>query len=129
MIPLLLADHGGRWCADLTYLPLRRGFLDLVTVMDWATRKVLSGRKSDTIARRPHGVMSARPTGDVEFCLEALEEALMRSGRPGIFNTERGCQFTAPRFTSMLHEAGVRASMDGRGRWMDNFSSNGSGAA
>src|SRR4051812_18328060 len=94
------------WCADLTYIPMRRGFLYLVAIMDWATRKVLSWRVSNTM--------------DVEFCLEALEEALTRFGRPGIFNSDQGSQFTSLRFTSMLRDAGVRISMDGRGRWMDN---------
>jgi putative transposase len=94
------------WCADITYLPMRRGFLYLVAVMDWATRKVLSWRVSNTM--------------DVEFCLEALEEALARFGQPGIFNTDQGSQFTSPRFTGVLQRAEVRISMDGRGRWMDN---------
>jgi putative transposase len=94
------------WCADITYLPMRRGFLYLVAVMDWATRKVLSWRVSNTM--------------DVEFCLEALEEALARFGRPEIFNTDQGSQFTSPRFSGLLQQAGVRISMDGRGRWMDN---------
>jgi putative transposase len=94
------------WCADLTYVPMRRGFLYLVAVMDWATRKVLSWRVSNTM--------------DVEFCLEALEEALAGFGRPEIFNTDQGSQFTSPRFTGVLQAAGVRISMDGRGRWMDN---------
>jgi putative transposase len=94
------------WCADITYLPMRRGFLYLVAVMDWATRKVLAWRVSNTM--------------DVEFCLEALEEALARFGRPEIFNTDQGSQFTSPRFTGLLQRAGVRISMDGRGRWMDN---------
>jgi putative transposase len=94
------------WCADITYLPMRRGFLYLVAVMDWATRKVLSWRVSNTM--------------DVEFCLEALEEALARCGRPEIFNTDQGGQFTSPRFTAALQRAGVRISMDGRGRWLDN---------
>ena len=94
------------WCADLTYIPMRRGFLYLVAVMDWATRKVLSWRVSNTM--------------DVEFCIEALEEALARFGRPEIFNTAQGRQFTSPRFTGVLQQAGVRISMDGRGRWMDD---------
>ncbi|WP_254453610.1 IS3 family transposase [Siccirubricoccus sp. G192] len=94
------------WCADITYLPMRRGFLSLVAVMDWVTRKVLSWRVSNTL--------------DVEFCLEALEEALARFGRPEIFNTDQGSQFTSPRFTGLLQQAGVRVSMDGCGRWMDN---------
>jgi putative transposase len=94
------------WCADITYIPMRRGFLYLVAVMDWATRKVLSWRVSNTM--------------DAEFCIEALEEALERFGRPEIFNSDQGSQFTSPRFTGVLQEAGVRISMDGRGRWMDN---------
>ncbi len=111
VFPYLLRDLAiGRpnqvWCADLTYIPMRRGFLYLVAVMDWATRKVLSWRVSNTM--------------DVEFCLEALEEALAGHGRPEIFNTDQGSQFTSPRFTGVLQRAGVRVSMDGRGRWMDN---------
>jgi putative transposase len=94
------------WCADITYIPRRWGFLYLVAVMDWASRKVLSWRLSNTM--------------DMEFCREALEEALTLHGRPAIFNTDQGSQFTSPRFTEMLIEAGVRVSMDGRGRWMDN---------
>jgi putative transposase len=85
---------------------MRRGFLHLVAVMDRATRKVLAWRVSNTM--------------DVEFCIEALEEALARFGRPEIFNTDQGSQFTSPRFTGLLQQAGVRLSMDGRGRWMDN---------
>jgi putative transposase len=94
------------WCADITYIPMRRGFLYLVAVMDWSTRKVLSWRVSNTM--------------DADFCIEALEEALARFGRPEIFNTDQGSQFTSPRFTGVLRDAGVRISMDGRGRWMDN---------
>ena len=94
------------WCADITYIPMRRGFLYFVAVMDWASRKVLAWRLSNTL--------------DVEFCIEALEEALARHGRPEIFNTDQGSQFTSPRFTGVLTGAGVRVSMDGRGRWMDN---------
>ncbi len=94
------------WCADITYIPMHRGFLYLVAVMDWATRKVLSWRLSNTL--------------DVEFCIEAAEEALARFGRPEIFNTDQGSQFTSPQFTGLLEAATVRISMDGRGRWMDN---------
>lgn len=94
------------WCADITYIPMRRGFLYLVAVMDWATRKVLAWRVSNTM--------------DVEFCISALEEALSRFGRPAIFNSDQGSQFTSPRFTEVLRAAEVRISMDGRGRWMDN---------
>jgi len=94
------------WCADITYIPVRRGFLDVVAVMDWATRKVLAWRLSNTM--------------DVEFCIATLEEASAHYGRPEIFNTDQGSQFTSPRFTGILTGAGVRVSMDGRGRWMDN---------
>jgi putative transposase len=94
------------WCADITYIPMRRGFLYLVAVMDGASRKILARRLSNTM--------------DVEFCLDALQEALARHGRPEIFNTDQGGQFTSPRFTGILTGAGVRVSMDGRGRWMDN---------
>ena len=94
------------WCADITYIPMRRGFLYLVAVMDWATRRVLSWRLSNTM--------------DVDFCIAALEEALARFGPPEIFNSDQGSQFTSPRFTEVLTDAGVRISMDGRGRWMDN---------
>lgn len=94
------------WCADITYIPMRRGFLYLVAIMDWTSRKVLSWRVSNTL--------------EVEFCIEALEAALQRFGRPEIFNTDQGSQFTSPRFTGVLQDAGVRISMDGRGRWMDN---------
>ena len=94
------------WCADITYIPMRRGFLYLVAVMDWATRKVLSWRVSNTM--------------DVTFCVEALQEALARFGRPEIFNTDQGSQFTSAEFTDVLRAAEVCISMDGRGRWMDN---------
>ncbi len=94
------------WSADITYIPMRRGFLYLVAVMDWATRKVLAWRLSNTM--------------DVAFCVAAVEEALTRFGPPEIFNTDQGSQFTSPQFTGLLASAGVRISMDGRGRWMDN---------
>ena len=94
------------WCADITYIPMRRGFLYLVAVMDWTTRKVLSWRVSNTM--------------DVAFCVEALREALTRFGRPEVFNTDQGSQFTSVEFTDVLRTAEVRISMDGRGRWMDN---------
>ncbi len=94
------------WCADITYIPVRRGFLYLVAVMDWATRRVLSWRLSNTM--------------DVDFCIVALQEALARFGRPEIFNSDQGSQFTSPQFTEVQIGAEVRISMDGRGRWMDN---------
>jgi putative transposase len=95
------------WCADVTYIPLRRGFLYLVAVMDWASRKVLSWRLCNTL--------------EASFCVEALEEALECYGGPEIFNTDQGSQFTGHDFTSVLLQAGVRISMDGKGRWMDNI--------
>ena len=94
------------WCADITYIRMTKGFVYLVAVMDWATRRVLTWRVSNTM--------------EVEFCLEVLEEAMARFGRPEIFNTDQGSQFTSPRFTGLLQQAEVRISMDGRGRWMDN---------
>jgi putative transposase len=97
---------GHVWCADVTYLPMARGFCYLVAVMDWASRRVLSWRVSNTL--------------DAGFCIEALEEALDRFGAPEIFNTDQGSQFTSEGFTSLLLEHGVAVSMDGRGRWMDN---------
>lgn len=94
------------WCADITYIPMRRGFLYLVAIMDWATRKVLAWRLSNTM--------------DVGFCLEALDEAMARYGRPEIFNTDQGSQFTSLDFTEKLKDAEIKVSMDGRGRWIDN---------
>jgi putative transposase len=94
------------WCADVTYIPMRRGFLYLVAIMDWASRKVLAWRLSNTM--------------DADFCVAALEEAIARYGRPAFFNTDQGSQFTSFAFTNTLRDAGIRISMDGRGRWMDN---------
>jgi putative transposase len=94
------------WAADITYIPIGRGFLYLVAVMDWSSRAVLSWRLSNTM--------------DVSFCVSALEEALARFGKPEIFNTDQGSQFTSAAFTGTLAAAGVQISMDGRGRWMDN---------
>jgi len=95
------------WCADVTYIPLQRGFLYLVAVMDWASRKVLSWCLSNTL--------------EASFCVEALEEAVERYGPPEIFNTDQGSQFTGIDFTEALKDAGIRISMDGKGRWMDNI--------
>ena len=94
------------WCADITYIPMRKGFLYLVAVMDWHSRKVLSWRLSNTL--------------EADFCVSALEEALAKYGVPDIFNTDQGSQFTSFAFTSVLRSHGVRISMDGRGRWLDN---------
>jgi len=95
------------WCADISYIPMRRGFLYLVAIMDWASRKVLSWKLSNTM--------------DADFCVAALEEAITKYGKPEIFNTDQGSQFTSFEFTQMLKDNGVRISMDGRGRWMDNI--------
>jgi putative transposase len=94
------------WAADITSVPIGRGFLYLVAIIDWASRAVLAWRLSNTM--------------DVRFCLAALEEALARFGKPEIFNTDQGSQFTSGDFTGMLATAGIRISMDGRGRWIDN---------
>ena len=93
------------WATDITYIPMARGFLYLVAIMDWHSRYVLAWRLSNTL--------------EVDFCVEALEEALSK-GRPQIFNTDQGSQFTSEAFTSMLLAQGVQVSMDGRGRCMDN---------
>jgi putative transposase len=95
------------WSADITYLPMARGFCYLVAIMEWASRKVLSWRLSNTL--------------DASFCLDALEEALERFGVPEIFNTDQGSQFTSDDFIDMLSTRGIRISMDGRGRWIDNI--------
>ena len=95
------------WCADITYIPVRHGFLYLVAVMDWASRRVLAWRLSNTM--------------DARFCVEALNEALDTYGRPEIFYTDQGSQFTSFEFTGRLKEAGITISMDGRGRCMDNI--------
>jgi putative transposase len=95
------------WCSDVTYIPMAKGFLYLVVVMDWVSRAVLAWRLSNTLS--------------AEFCVEALEEALARYGRPQIFNTDQGSQFTSDEFTGTLKRHGVTISMDGKGRCMDNI--------
>jgi len=94
------------WAADITYLPMARGFLYLAAILDLASRKVLAWRLSNTLA--------------TDFCVEALQEALNRFGSPEIFNTDQGAQFTATAFSGVLQAQGVRISMDGKGRWIDN---------
>jgi putative transposase len=94
------------WASDITYLPMAHGFLYLVAILDVASRKVLAFRVSNTLT--------------ADFCVEALEEAIARFGRPEIFNTDQGSQFTSEEWTSRLTEAGVAISMDGKGRWIDN---------
>jgi putative transposase len=94
------------WATDICYIPMARGFMYLVAIMDWHSRRVLSWRVSNTL--------------DTDFCIEALEEALQRFGTPEIFNTDQGCQFTSEAFTGVLRDHGVDISMDGKGRWVDN---------
>jgi len=94
------------WATDITYIPMRRGFLYLVAIMDWHSRKVLSYRFSNTL--------------DTQFCLDALEDALAQYGAPEIFNTDQGSQFTSNAFTERLKDAGIQISMDGKGAWVDN---------
>jgi putative transposase len=94
------------WAMDISYIPMRRGFVYLAAVIDWHTRRVLAWRLSITM--------------EVAFCLEAVEEAMARHGKPGIFNTDQGSQFTSAAFTGLLADNGVRISMDGRGAWRDN---------
>ena len=95
------------WCADVTYIPMARGFLYLVVIMDWVSRAVLAWRLSNTLG--------------AEFCVEALEEALWLHGRPEIFNTDQGSQFTSDDFTGTLERHAITISMDGKGRYMDNI--------
>ncbi len=94
------------WSTDITYIPMARGFVYLVAVMDWYSRRVLSWRLSNTL--------------DTSFCIEALEEAIENYGAPEIFNTDQGSQFTSDDFTGVLKEHGIKISMDGKGRWIDN---------
>ena len=94
------------WATDITYVPMRKGFMFLIAVVDWYSRAVLSWRVSNTM--------------DTDFCVEALEEALQLYGAPEIFNSDQGSQFTSKAFTERLLKSGVTISMDGRGRWRDN---------
>ena len=94
------------WAADISYIPMARGFVYLVAIIDWYTRKVLAWRLSNTMA--------------ADFCIEALQDALSRFGAPEIFNTDQGAQFTCTEFITVLKEGHIRVSMDGRGRWRDN---------
>ena len=109
--PYLLRDltinrPGQVWCTDITYIPMRKGFFYLVAIMDWYSRKVLSWRFSNSM--------------DTSFCCEALSEAIEKYGAPEIFNTDQGSQFTSIEFTNILIDNGIKISMDGKGRWMDN---------
>jgi len=94
------------WAIDITYIPMAKGFVYLVAIMDWASRKVLSWRISNTL--------------DTSFCVAALDEAMERFGKPKIFNTDQGSQFTSESFTKKLLDNGIQVSMDGKGRWLDN---------
>ena len=95
------------WAADITYVPMSRGFMYLVAIMDWHSRKVLSWRVSNSM--------------DTDFCVEALEEAIDKFGCPEIFNTDQGSQFTSESFTNVLKKNNIKISMDGRGRFQDNI--------
>jgi putative transposase len=104
----LTIDHPNQvWSSDITYIPMARGFMYLVAVMDWYSRKVLSFKLSNTL--------------DTDFCLEAVEVALRLYGTPEIFNTDQGAQFTSRAFTGLLEQHQIRSSMDGRGRVQDNI--------
>jgi len=94
------------WATDITYIPMKAGFVYLVAIMDWYSRRVLSWRLSNTL--------------DTSFCVDALEEALERFGQPEIFNTDQGSQFTSEDFTTPLRDRGIAISMDGKGRCLDN---------
>ena len=94
------------WATDITYIPMAKGFMYLVAIMDWYSRRVLSWRVSNTL--------------DTDFCIEALDEAIQRHGAPEIFNTDQGSQFTSEAFTSLLKTNGIEISMDGKGCWVDN---------
>ena len=102
-----ITDPNHVWASDITYIPMANGFLYLVAIIDWASRAVLAWRLSNTM--------------DSAFCVEALDEALQRYGKPRIFNTDQGAQFTSAAFTGKLEAAGIAISMDGRGRFMDNI--------
>ncbi|MGH8441087.1 MAG: IS3 family transposase [Pseudomonas sp.] len=94
------------WAADITYIPMKRGFVYLFAVLDWASRRVLAWRLSNTLT--------------TDFCIEAVQEAITRYGTPEIFNTDQGCQFTSLEFTRLLKDHGIQISMDGTGCWRDN---------
>ena len=104
-LPITRPNHV--WCSDITYIPVRRGFLYLVAIMDWATRKILAWRLSNTL--------------DASFCVEALNEAIAKYGKPEIMNTDQGSQFTGTAWITTLTKADVKISMDGRGRYLDNI--------
>lgn len=94
------------WASDITSIPMRRGFVYLCAILDWASRQVLAWRRSNTLT--------------TDFCVGAVQEAISRSGIPEIFNTDQGCQFTSEAFTELLKDHGIQFSMEGTGRWRDN---------
>jgi len=94
------------WAADITYIPMRRGFVYLFAVLDWASRRVLAWRLSNTLT--------------TDFCIEAVQEAMNKYGKPEIFNTDQGCKFTSLEFTGLLKDNDIQISMDGKGCWRDN---------
>lgn len=103
-LPIVRPNHV--WAADITYIPMKRGFVYLFAVMDWASRRVLSWCLSNTLT--------------TDFCIEAMQEAIHRYGTPDIFNTDQGSQFTSLEFTQLLKDNGIAISMDGKGCWRDN---------
>ncbi len=103
---LEISEANHVWAMDITYIPMRKGFIYLAAVLDWATRRVLSWRLSNSLT--------------TDFCIEAVEEAIQRHGKPEIFNTDQGCQFTSTEFVGLLQGHGIQVSMDGKGRWVDN---------
>jgi len=112
VFPYLLRDReitapNQVWAMDITYLPMRRGFLYLAAVLDWATRRVLAWRLSNSMT--------------VDFCLDALEAAIRDCGPPGILNTDQGSQFTGTAFVDLVQQHGIQLSMDGKGAWRDNL--------
>ena len=103
-LTITLSNHV--WAADITYIPMKHGFVYLFAVVDWASRRVLAWRLSNTLT--------------TDFCMEAVQEAIRKYGKPEIFNTDQGCQFTSQEFTGLLKDNGIRISMDGKGCWRDN---------
>ena len=103
---LVISRPNHVWAADITYIPMARGFVYLFAVLDWASRRVLTWRLSNTLT--------------TDFCLDAVQEAITQYGTPTIFNTDQGCQFTSQEFTGLLTHHGIQISMDGTGCWRDN---------
>ena len=107
LLRMLTIDRPNQvWAADITYIPMKRGFVYLCAVLDWASRQVLAWQLSNTLT--------------TDFCIEAVQEAVTRYGTPDIFNTDQGSQFTSLECTGLLKEHGIAISMDGRGCWRDN---------